>query len=95
MSEELYYIQNTGFTGNCLKWWRPDGKGYTLNLDDAWKVSRDKAAAICHDRPKEDIPHVVALIDSLATRHVNCEALRAHKRNQVADQPLFTATEEK
>jgi len=84
--KELYYIQNIGFTGNCLKWWRPDGKGYTLNLDHAWKVTKERAAAICHSRPNEDIPHPVLLIDPLSARHLNCETLWAYQRSlKVAD----------
>ncbi len=73
---ELYYIQNTGFCGNCLKWWRLDGKGYTMNLDEAWKVTKEQADDICRSRPKEDIPHPASLIDSAAHRHVNVEVLR-------------------
>lgn len=73
---ELYYIQNTGFCGNCLKWWRVDGHGYTMDLDDAWKVNKEKADEICRSRPKEDIPWPVSVIDSVAQRHVNVERLR-------------------
>lgn len=69
MSESLYYIQNKGFVGNCLLWWREGGSGYTCNLNEAWKVSKEEAGRICRTRPREDIAHPVSLIDSLAVRH--------------------------
>ncbi len=71
-----YYIQNVGFSGDCLRWWRPNGHGYTLNLDEAWRVSKEKAEEICRTRPKEDIPRPAAEVDQAAHRHVNCEAVR-------------------
>ena len=40
-----------GYCGDCLLWWRVEGKGYTCDLDYAWKVTEEKAAAICRDRP--------------------------------------------
>ena len=67
--EKLYYIQNKGFVGNCLIFWRKDGHGYTCNLDKAWKVSLEKAKEICKDRPKEDIPRSAEEIDAKAERH--------------------------
>lgn len=80
MNEDLYYIQNVGYCGNCIKFWRVDGHGYTMDLNDAWKVTREKAASICRDRPKEDIPLSAALLDSIAERHVNSETLRLAQR---------------
>ena len=78
--EELYYIQNTGYCGNCIKFWRPDGHGYTMNLDDAWKVTKEKAESICRSRPQEDIPHKASVLDAVAHRHVNIELLREYER---------------
>lgn len=72
---ELYYIQNTGYCGNCLKWWRVDGKGYTLNLKEAWKVTKAEAKKICKSRPKEDIMWSASLIEKAASLHVDCETL--------------------
>jgi hypothetical protein len=65
----LYYIQSTGFVGDSLLWWRPDGKGYTTNLDQAWKVTREKAEEICKTRPEEDFMWPSDVVDSLASRH--------------------------
>lgn len=75
--EPLYYIQNTGFRGNCLGWWKPEGHGYTLDLNKAWKVPFEKAKSICRSRPEEDIMWAAETIDSVAARHVNIETLRA------------------
>ena len=30
-----YILDTRQVVGNCCLWWRPDGKGYTCNLDDA------------------------------------------------------------
>ena len=67
---ELYYIQNKGYAGNCLFWWRPDGRGYTCDLNEAWKVTKERAEEICRTRPKEDIPRLVKIVDGVAVRHV-------------------------
>ncbi len=67
---KLFYIQNKGFVGNCLLWWRPNGSGYTCNLDEAWKVSKEEAVRICKTRRGEDIAHRADVIDRLAIRHV-------------------------
>jgi hypothetical protein len=84
MKEILYYIQNTGFSGNCLKWWAVDGKGYTLNLDAAWKVPEDKARAIAADRPQQDIMWPVDEIDAVASRHLNFEALTMEQKTKAS-----------
>lgn len=80
MEDELYYIQNVGYCGNCLRWWKPNGHGYTMNLNEAWKLNSEQADRICKSRPKEDIRHLVSLIDKLSERHLNCEALRSHSK---------------
>lgn len=73
---DLFYIQTTGIVGNCAMFWRPNGKGYTTNLDDAWKVSEAAARRICETRPMEDIPRPVTVVNSLAARHVHIDDLR-------------------
>lgn len=70
MRATLYYIQNKGFSGNCLIWWKDGGHGYTSNLDEAWIVSYAEAKRICKTRPDEDFPRKVDLIDRVAVRHV-------------------------
>lgn len=70
MRVPLFYIQNTHYCGNCLGFWCVDGKGYTCNLDEAWKVTKKQAESICSSRPKEDIAWPVEAIDALVVRHV-------------------------
>jgi len=53
--QDLYYIQHKGFCGNSLFWWRTGGHGYTSNLDEAWKVTKEEAEEICRVRRGEDI----------------------------------------
>ena len=37
--EPLYYIQDSRkYEGNSVFWWRVNGRGYTPNLEEAWKV---------------------------------------------------------
>lgn len=76
-TEPLYYIQNVGYQGNCMKFWRPDGKGYTVDLDDAWKLTKAQAEDICRSRPTEDVPFLVSEIDAIARRHASIEVLRS------------------
>ena len=66
----FYYIQNRGYEGNCLKWWRVDGHGYTVDLREAWKVSREKALNICADRPTEDIAWPAEIVEKHVQWHV-------------------------
>ena len=73
---ELFYIQNRGYCGNCLSWWRDGGHGYTTNLDEAWKVPQEQAERICASRPHEDTAWPVSQIDAITCRHVNVEHLR-------------------
>ncbi len=79
-TEPLYYIQNIGYQGNCMKFWRPEGKGYTVNLFEAWKVTKEKADEICRSRPQEDIPWLASEIDASARLHADVEILRSIKR---------------
>ena len=73
----LYYIQNRGYCGDCLLWWKSNRCGYTLNLDEALKLPEDEALMLIASRPLEDFAYRVDLIDSVAHRHVNSETLRA------------------
>lgn len=41
--QERFYIQNRGYCGNCLQWWRADRHGYTMDLREALKVGRKEA----------------------------------------------------
>lgn len=76
MVEQLYYIQHISRpVGNSALWWRVDGHGYTCDLNEAWRVSAAKASSICSSRPAEDIPRLAVVMDGLAQRHVDVQAL--------------------
>ena len=70
---DLYYIQNKGYCGDCLLWWRDGGHGYTIDLNKAWKVPKAKAIDLCRSRPFEDFAWSVDEIDKVAERHINSE----------------------
>lgn len=70
---ELYYIQNRGYCGNCVLWWRHDRCGYTVNLDEALKVPKEEAESICSDRPYMDHMWPADQVDAHAQRHASCE----------------------
>lgn len=80
MSEDLYYIQDTrSFCGNSCFWWRIDGDGYTCNVDEAWKVTREKAEEIVRTRPDIDVAWPCSIIDAGAARHFDVQKLRGRK----------------
>lgn len=81
---QIYYIQHRGYCGNCLSWWRPNGQGYTLDLNQAWKVTPEEAKRICQSRPHEDIMWPAEMIDDVAARHVNSESLSLEMRRRAA-----------
>lgn len=74
-NQQLFYIQNIGCFGNCLRWWKDGGHGYTSNLDEAWQVPYNKALAICESRPEKDFPRLVTIVDSVSERHVDAQVL--------------------
>lgn len=64
--QSLYYIQTSGYVGNCLLWWRKEARGYTCNLDEAGTWTLDKAKRLTQreeDRfwPKEYIDENVLM----------------------------------
>jgi len=72
-SEQLYYILDSRtVVGNCAMWWRPEGAGYTAELDEAGLYTKEKAGSLRHTDflvPKE-------LAEKLAVRHVRLDRLR-------------------
>ena len=90
MSEnaELFYIQHRGACGKCLLWWRPRGDGFTMNLDNAWKVDRETAEAICRrrDRRGENFMWPISEVDAVAVRHVNSKSFEKQGQKQLVGQ---------
>jgi hypothetical protein len=53
MTQELFYIQDTRtYLGNAVMWWGIDGSGYTCDITQAGKYTREKAEGICQ-RPSD------------------------------------------
>lgn len=45
---EKFYIQNTSnYIGNCMMWWALESRGYTSNIENAHKYTKEEAVAIC------------------------------------------------
>ena len=73
-SEPLFYIQDTrSFVGDSALWWRPEGKGYTVNLDEAGTYT----AAQCRGNRDTDRPVPVEIAMSVASTHVIAGRLSA------------------
>lgn len=67
----MYFIKNRALSGNSAIWWRAGGQGYTANLDDAGRFTREEAQRITRVRPKEDEMFPVEAVEPLAKRHVS------------------------
>ena len=49
-----YYIQDTrSYLGDAVMWWRPNGEGYTSDIDDAGEYEEAEAVRICRSRSTE------------------------------------------
>ena len=60
---ELYYIRHEGYLGNALIWWKKGRNGYTADIREAEKFTKDEAESIC-SRP-QDTAYKVGYIDPL------------------------------
>ena len=79
----LYYIQNRGFCGNCIFWWREGSCGYTTNLSKAGKFTEEEAKKLCCGRDKQDVAWQVKEVDALVERHLTDAGLRSLKERGV------------
>lgn len=75
LEPKTYYIQNNGQVGNCARWWRDGGHGYTCNLNEAWRVPKEDAEMICGLRRGEDVMWPADMIDEMSVRHVDVQGL--------------------
>lgn len=71
---DLYYIQGPGVSGNDAYWWREHGAGYTRDIREAWKLTRDEALRIVGPS-KTDRMFPVSIIDGLAEHHVDVQVI--------------------
>ena len=65
MSMLLYYIQH-GWNGNLAVWWCPEGKGYTVFLDEAGVYSKAEVAE--RRWRKNDIARLKSEVDAKVTK---------------------------
>jgi len=73
VSEPLFYIQDRrSIVGNCVSWWRPNGGGYTTELDEAGLYPASKARGL----RDTDVMVAKDVAESLAVRHVRADRLR-------------------
>lgn len=76
MSDEQYLIWDTrSCVGNSILWWGPKRSGYTTNVDEAGRYSKDEADHIHRHRPT-DRPVELSIVETCITRHVTGDALR-------------------
>ncbi len=82
-----YYIQDRRTViGNCVLWWRPEGKGYACDLLDAGIFKGSE----CRNKRDTDVPWPVEMIRRSVTVHVRAERLaefREAARKQKEGQP--------
>lgn len=64
MENKMYYIQNSGYIGNAMIWWRKGGKGYTSYIADAGRFSEKEMHDIIDNRPEDDMAWECDYIDN-------------------------------
>ena len=64
MEDKMYYIQNSGYIGNAMVWWREGGKGYTSDITDAGIFSEAEMQSIIDNRPEDDYAWECDYIDN-------------------------------
>jgi hypothetical protein len=69
---KFYILDARSIVGNCALFWRPDGAGYTTQLDDAGLY--DEADAKSHRETDVAIPEHMA--KACAVTHIRVERLR-------------------
>jgi hypothetical protein len=69
----VWYTRN--FSGDCVIFWRPDGNGYTTNLDEAGRYTKTQAEEIATRRGLEKAVPLKAA-EAAARRHVTADGLR-------------------
>lgn len=74
-NEPLYYIVDMrSGVGDCALLWRPEGEGYTTNIDEAGKFTKDNIRVT-------DLFVPVEVADACSERHVRLDMLRTAMRD--------------
>mgnify|MGYP000688627538 CR=1 FL=1 len=78
----LYFVQDTrSFVGNCPLWWKPNGGGYTTNLDEAGKFTREAAMKL-HQNRDTDLPWLCSDINRLRRATIDAQYLPRSNEEQ-------------
>lgn len=72
MSGQFYILDARSCVGNCALWWRPDGRGYTCELNEAGLYDEEYAGGL----RDTDIPVPVEVAKRLSVVHVRLDHLR-------------------
>lgn len=71
--DKEYYIQDSRqIVGNCVLWWRPDGKGYTCEINNAGIYK----GLNCSKLRLTDVPWPVDAVKCVVCHHVRMDDLR-------------------
>ena len=80
----MYYVQNLGYIGNAMIWWRPDSKGYTTNIEEAGRYTEEEMRGLINSRPEEDFAWECDYIDNTPEiRKVIIESQRIDAKNMI------------
>lgn len=83
---EFVILYSKQCNGNCAIFWRPKRNGYTIDLDEAGRYSKEEALEIHEGRHGEDMPVPVEEAYKLAQRHVSFDAAREVARSYLLSQ---------
>jgi len=79
--EAFFYIQNKVVCGNSAVWWRHNRQGYSSDLSQAGKYTREECDSLC--RPGIDRALPVEAVDALAAPHVDVQKLMEWSADEV------------
>jgi len=66
-NQEFYYLHNGQYVGNAMLWWRKGRAGYTTNINEAEKFTREQALDYHHAR-NTDVPWACNHVDDRAIK---------------------------
>lgn len=73
VADDLYYLQDSrSYVGNCVLWWRPQGAGYTCDIEDAGTYLGKDVMGY----RDTDVPWPIGYVGKHITRVVDWQRLR-------------------